>query len=335
MVNAQWVGFTQYYNAPLVLNPAMTSLQKDMYVAANYKSRMNGEIPFETQQVAGIYPIIKRGAQVSHLGGVGLSVMRDNAGSADFGGELNRLSANVSFSYNQKLDRYGAHYATAGLQLGFVQTAIGNINNEIWRSQILWDGTNFMELRPTGVREQQAMFVANAGFFYIYNSKNSRFRSQKNIKIYAGGAFQNINRPNQSFTFDQRFPAPLVTRFHGGTDVDLTTKIEMSLGALYANYSGINQINAGANFSYKTLYKSTSRATTNLIKFTVGGWYRVGDMYTALIGGSFANVNVMFSADINGSPEDYLGSGQQAYELSISYNIVRARRNQKFSSPLF
>lgn len=332
---AQNVGLVQYYNAPLLLNPAMTSLNKDIFVSANYKSRTNGEIPFETQHVAGIYPIIQQGAKSAHIGGVGLSVLRDMAGDANFGSELNRIAVNLSFAYNQKLDLYGAHFLTGGVQLGYTQTSITSIDDDIFRSQIGWDGYNFTFPRPVDITDQQTMFSTNLGVFYIYNSRNSRFRSSKNIKIYSGVSAMNLNRPNQSFTMDQRTPAPLIVRGHGGVDVDLLTYLQMSVGGLLVNYSGVNQYNFGTNFTYKKLFKSTSRATTNLLKFTVGGWYRLGDMYTLLIGGSALNVNVAFSADINANAENYFGRGQQAYELSLSYTIVQAKKNQKFSSPLF
>ncbi|MTI19584.1 type IX secretion system membrane protein PorP/SprF, partial [Fulvivirga sp. RKSG066] len=83
IASAQRPIFSQYYNTGLYLNPALVGEEKDITFQANYRSQWgNIDLPFKTTQASVAYPVVKRGVKPMHVGGLGLSIFRDETGQS-------------------------------------------------------------------------------------------------------------------------------------------------------------------------------------------------------------------------------------------------------------
>src|SRR5690606_31691508 len=80
-LRAQSPVFSQYYASGLYLNPALSGLEKDIFLGMNYRSQWsNLSTPFNTFQFSFIHPLTKPGVRAKHLGGFGASFLNDVAG---------------------------------------------------------------------------------------------------------------------------------------------------------------------------------------------------------------------------------------------------------------
>src|SRR5688572_10408983 len=104
-VHAQAPVFSQYYSSGLYLNPALSGLEKDIYLGMNYRSQWsNVNLPFNTFQFSFIHPLTKPGVHIKHLGGLGASFLYDVAGPNR---EFVTQSVLLSGAYNFHLNHYG------------------------------------------------------------------------------------------------------------------------------------------------------------------------------------------------------------------------------------
>ena len=125
-LEAQDPHFSQYYANPLYLNPAMTGLDADVYFGLNYRSQWKSlDLPFEVAQFSLVYPLMERGSQFKHRGGLGMSVYREMAGEAN---NFKTTSYTISGAYNLFLKADASQMISVGLQGGFISKQI-NFNN--------------------------------------------------------------------------------------------------------------------------------------------------------------------------------------------------------------
>nr|MDQ3393271.1 PorP/SprF family type IX secretion system membrane protein [Bacteroidota bacterium] len=124
--------FSQYYAAPLYLNPALNGLEKDVYFGVNFRSQWKSiDLPYTTSQFSFIYPLYKKGVVYRHLGGLGLSLFNDLAGGH---GGIKTFGFQLSGAYNYSLPYNTNHNISFGAQAGFYQKSI-NFNDLRWGSQ--------------------------------------------------------------------------------------------------------------------------------------------------------------------------------------------------------
>ena len=91
--NAQGMHFSQYYNAPMLLNPANTGLMSDFdyRLGANYRNQWASvPAPYKTFSAYGDFQAFRQQNQTNWLGG-GLAFYNDKAGNGDL--SLTRMEA--------------------------------------------------------------------------------------------------------------------------------------------------------------------------------------------------------------------------------------------------
>src|SRR5690606_9856556 len=124
--------FSQYYASGLYLNPALSGLEKDIFLGMNYRSQWsNLSTPFNTFQFSFIHPLTKPGVRAKHLGGFGASFLNDVAGPNK---EFVTQSVTLAGAYNFHLNRFGNNIISVGLQAGATQQRI-NYDALQWSTQ--------------------------------------------------------------------------------------------------------------------------------------------------------------------------------------------------------
>jgi type IX secretion system PorP/SprF family membrane protein len=190
---AQDPQFSQYYNAPLYLNPAFTGTGEHSRVGGNYRNQWTGNSsPFITYSVFADHNFEPKKI------GLGILLKKDSQAS----GGLTATDASVLGSY--RLDINDELTFRPGLQASFV-TKDANFNNFTFGDQYNNNGL-------TGAASVDYSSNQGVRFSYLDFSAGGLLYSRS---LWIGVAVNHLNRPKQSFNHAD-FPLPPKISVHGG-----------------------------------------------------------------------------------------------------------------------
>jgi type IX secretion system PorP/SprF family membrane protein len=186
---SQDLHFSQWYNAPLLTNPANTGFipDADYRIGANYRNQWSSimTIPYKTFSIWGDAQLFREQIESGWLG-VGGVLLRDVAGS----GSLTSTKAYASIAYHQMIGE--AHLLSFGINGGWANKRI-NSSNLKFPDQ--FDGKFFDNSLPTSVlldNNQTNYFDMQAGLNYAF------FPTQY-FYVNGGVSAMHLNRPRESF----------------------------------------------------------------------------------------------------------------------------------------
>ena len=327
MASAQDIHFSQFYMAPLNLNPALTGLMNcNQRLSANYRNQWASVLrdkAFQTYNVA--YDTRIPVGRNDYIG-IGGTIWGDKAGSLNF--RTNQLTG--SFSYSKKMGGYRkkSHYLVMGADVGLGQRGV-NLQDARWGSQN--DNGVFNGSLPSNENVfQRDNFIfadVSAGllWFTVFDENNN---------FFIGGAYDHINRANQSFTTGKY--VPLFSKFtvHAGGEFEFKDRISLLPGAVVLLQGPYMQINAGTSIRF--LLGSSKRSTEGL---QFGGWARVGNqtdgglLMDAIILSTrfdYNNFSLGFSYDLNTSPLKTASRSNGGFEFALLYKICGAERRNVY-----
>ena len=141
-VNSQDLHYSQFYNAPLSVSPALTgNFHGDKRVTASCRDQGRSvPVPYTTFSVGYDQKIYPKKAKKGFFG-AGLFFNYDKQGDSN----LQLLNLNLALSYTRKLNE--RNLITIGGIIGYANRAF-DPDNLVWDNQ--WDGTQFVASRPTG-----------------------------------------------------------------------------------------------------------------------------------------------------------------------------------------
>lgn len=323
--------FSQYYAAPLYLNPALAGADREISFGINYRSQWNSnDAPYELSQFSFIYPIImQRGAHTKHLGGVGFTAYRDMAGE---GGVFKTFGIGLNGSYRIAVNR--AHTILTGLQAGFAQKRV-DLSHLQWGSQ--YDDFIGFDDRITpsigDISEQTSFPIFEAGIVWHYALQVPSYSTVARWAIFSGFAATNLNQPDESLLKDGTRPLPILMKWHGGLEYRTSRSFKISPSFLFMMQNEHQQYNIGSYFTYTFISDPFSRQPKTF-NIQTGIWKRIKDSYTLMLGGSSRNMSVGFSYDMNTSSMRLHNLGKSAYEISLKYKIDKGKDMRRFSTPL-
>lgn len=309
--------FSQYYNAPLYLNPALIGDEESMLVNLNYRSQWRSlHDPYSTAQASFIYPFyrdINKGA-AGQLGGMGISVFNDIAG---INREFKTTGFSTSFAYNLPLSRQ--NILSFGLQAQLINTRIDPENNQWGQQYQPGVGHNPGEL-PAEYQDfdnSVAFSITPGAFWRYFNDNTSGFIHS----IYSGIAVNHLNHPDVATIDDQTDRLPLLYKYHGGVVFSVSQKVNLSANILTLFQDTKNQSNVGAFISYLLIDQNQGLFSNSIIR--VGGWHRWNDSFilsTEFVTNKF---QVGFSYDWNVTDLNNFQAGVGAYEVSLGFRFNR------------
>ncbi|MEN0007032.1 MAG: PorP/SprF family type IX secretion system membrane protein [Bacteroidota bacterium] len=318
-LHAQDPRFSQFYAAPLQVNPAMIGVYEGKFrVALNYRdlySSILGNQPFRT--IAASFDMRYRVVSGDYVG-FGISALRDDAGIANF----NRTQGQLGVSFMKKLggNRYSTsdQFLVAGAQLGAGQ--IGSDWGKLWFSPqfneedaLIDQSLDNGEGNLTG--NQTDIFLDfNAGLmWYALFDENS--------SIYLGGSLHHINQPDISFF--ENGEAQLDMRWSGmaGGEVPFNDNLSLLPAVLVMGQGQSMSTTAGANFRYR------NREWRELA-LRIGLWGHVSNQLESEMGLDAVVVtavlemerwNLGLSYDITTSALSEANNSRGAFEISLIY----------------
>lgn len=233
---AQDMHFSQFYSAPLHLNPALTGyFPCDWRFGLNYRSQWSGVLPFTTYGVWGDSKL-KKHFFTRDWFGVGGMVYSDNAG----GGLMKNTKFMVNLAYHKGLLRNDMFNTSFGVSMGMVNRS-ADVGSMIFDSQ--WNGNSFSSSVPSG-----ETFGRNSFYYFDLNVGAYLTFKKSKYEAYLGGSLNHLTKPDISFTGSQE-QLGIRSVIHGGGTIH-RKKITIKPQFMYSMQSKAKEFIFGANFIY-------------------------------------------------------------------------------------
>ncbi|MGK7396293.1 MAG: PorP/SprF family type IX secretion system membrane protein [Candidatus Cyclobacteriaceae bacterium M3_2C_046] len=318
-LQAQDPVFSQFYNAPVYLNPALIGDEDNVALNISHRSQWESlHFPYQNSQASFIYPIFNsiHEAPVNHIGGMALSFYNNVAGTNK---NFKTLGGNASFAYNLQLESDNINRISFGMQIGFINKRVDPEGLQ-WGSQYdPFVGWNAAEI-PAEVSQFQDrtyLDITPGIFWRFYNKRRNAFIQS----AYSGIAVSHLNNPNESVLQGQDYNLPLLYKYHGGMIFGLSDRASVSANVLSIVQDRENQTNFGAFLSY--LISNEMNGTFGNVIARIGGWYRRNDAFilsTEFLTNTF---QFGFSYDWNVTSLNNFEPGTGAYEISLGLRFNR------------
>ncbi|QSE96143.1 PorP/SprF family type IX secretion system membrane protein [Fulvivirga lutea] len=293
--------FSQYYAAPLYLNPAFAGTSVGHRFILNYRNQWpNLNNGFVTYAFSYDY-------NLDHLkSGIGALVTVDKAGSA------NLTSTNFNFVYSYKVQLANKWVFTPGLSFGYANRSI-DFDKLVFGDQLDFDSDGQV---PT--TDQSVNSLGNANYFdfgagFLLYSKN----------FWAGVSTAHINQPNRSL-LDEESEVPMKTSVHAGFRIPLYHGLmkrarvsSIAPSFIYKTQGEFDQLDVGLHFLYEPVM--------------IGLWYRgipvqqnvsdniSQDAVVIILGMQLKDFEIGYSYDFTVSELGTISGG--AHEVSLQYRF--------------
>lgn len=299
---SQDLHFSQYFNSPLLVNPANTGFAPDVdwRLGINYRNQWAGVLanPYKTMGAWGDVQLFNNRFENGWMG-LGVSILRDVAGSSN----LSSTKAFVSVAYHQLI---GYKSLLSG---GF---GIGAVNKRIDVSKLTfdnqWNGKFFdVQIPSNEVFTNSSVWYPDfqAGLNYAW------FPSDK-AYVNAGFSAMHLNKPNESFFSNSATDSRLDVRYNFflNGSFKLNDQWIINPNIYVSELAKVNETVFGMNAHYNL----SSDGNTELI----GGLYcRLKDAVIPMIGYKFNDITVTVNYDATSSSLGTYTQTKGAYELSL------------------
>ena len=315
LAHAQDPEFSQYYAAPLYLNPAFAGTSVDHRIIANYRNQWPSiSQAFETYAFSYDYNLSQ------YNSGLGVLVMADKAGSA------NLKSTQFNFQYAYKVSVSDKLMLSSGLNFGVGSRSI-DFNKLVFYQQLDFSqNSDNIPPPPANLNvDGQTYFDFGAGLLAYSRS------------VWLGFSISHLNRPNRTL-LNEESEIPVKTSVHGGVRIplyngvfkrDRTASIAPSF--VYKQQGSFDQLDLGTYFFYEPM--------------VVGLWYRgipieqnaqdnvSHDAVVVVLGFQLQQIEVSYSYDVTVSALGPIAGG--AHEVGVKFKVelatqVKKKRKERF-----
>ncbi len=294
--------FSQYFNAPLLVNPANTGFSPDVdwRVGVNYRNQWANitSNPYKTFNAWGDVQLFNNLLDNGWVG-VGGSILRDVAGS----GGLTSTKAYGSIAYHQMVGLNSL--LSTGFTGGWVNQRV-DLTKLTFDNQ--WNGKFFDVSIPAG----EPFMYNSVGYFDLQAGVNYAYYPSDNAYLNAGFSVMHINRPSESFFSKSMADARLSPRytFFANGSFKLNDQWILNPNVYVSQMAGANETVLGLNAHYNLSGDGTSQV--------IGGvYYRMGDAVIPMAGYQITDISITINYDVSSSSLSAAGKTVGAYELSI------------------
>lgn len=316
---AQDIHFSQFYQAPLQMNPALAgAFSGSQRFHLNYKNQWASiGSPFTTYAGAFDMPI-GRDTWKNAFMGIGAHVYSDKAGDSNMGTLYAALSASGHVNMGD------GHFISTGIQVGYVQRSI-SYDALRWDNQ--FSNGSFDPSLPTGEsawNTKHSFFDMGAGISWTYAKEDAMISSGNALKINAGIAAYHFHGPKQSFR--EFVSDTLHTRWlvHAGAKIGITnTRYAIQPVVRYMMQGKLKEIMAGALIGLHLKEESKYTGAFKDIWVSVGAYYRVGDALIPTLQLDMGPYFLGISYDVNLSDLTVATNGKGGVEIAARYIIMK------------
>jgi len=309
-VNAfsQDLHYSQFYNSPLNLNPALTGIfNGDQRFMASVRDQWRF-VPVPWFTFSGSYDFKIYPENEKEFFGLGFNFNYDRQGDS----RLTLASLNVSGSYSRVLHKN--HVISGGILLGLGNRGF-NLNNLTWDKQ--WDGEFF----NPGAGSGENFDVRGVTFLETAAGVNYRLQKDTRTKLDLGAGFYHLTRPQTNFYNTENQKLPINTTLSAVGSVQLTSALDLQVHALQQLQGSYRETVLGA---LGKIYVSQQRGKETIVQ--VGMGYRTAGSYIPTVGLEYVQWYVGFSYDADSTEiNDVLNTSKGGPEIHVRYIISKVK----------
>ncbi|TAG57430.1 MAG: type IX secretion system membrane protein PorP/SprF [Cytophagales bacterium] len=308
---AQDFNFSQFYNTPIILNPANSGrMDKDVRIGLIHRSAFSTYTNSALMADMNIYNTPLK----TDMMGVGLFVFNDQQGN----GQISNNGFMLSGAAHYSLDEAKKHRLSIGIQIG-MSFATLNLAEAKFASDFDQTTNQFSTSSSNNGSYNNPGLKSNGGLIY-------QLVLNRNLDFTAGVTAYNLIPSKQNFVVKTQSNTPIRFGFQLGMNYMIKNKFQISPAVNFMNQSSTKDLIMGSNFSY---YFINDVKTNKKAAFTVGVWHRLQDAMIVYVGGKYNNFQLGFSYDLTVSslakatgkaPEFGRNTGNGAWEISLFYS---------------
>jgi type IX secretion system PorP/SprF family membrane protein len=298
---AQDPEFSQYYAAPLTLNPAFTGTASDHRFIVNHRNQWpNITQGFVTYALSYDYNLERLNS------GLGLMIMTDKAGTASL------KSTVINFQYAYKVNLNNKWILSSGLNFGMGYRNI-DFSKLVFGDQLEFDSNGQVPSDdPVFSNLQSVSYFDFGGGILAYNRK-----------FWLGFSAWHLNKPNRSLV-DEVAQIPVKTSLHGGVRIPLYNGVfkkdriaAVMPSFVYKQQGRFDQLDLGTYFLYEPV--------------VLGLWYRgipiqqntldnvSHDAVVVILGFQLNKLELSYSYDLTVSELGPISGG--SHEIALKFNV--------------
>lgn len=300
---AQGMHFSQYYNAPMLLNPANTGLMSDQDYRAgvNFRNQWASlPVPYKTFSAYADFQLFRKRNLTNTWLGAGFAFYNDKAGNGDLA--LTRTEAFLAYH----IEIGTTSMLSGGLSGAYVQRSV-DFSKLTFNDQ--WDGMLF----NTTMASNEQPGAVKTNYLDVSAGLNYALYPNENIYIKLGAGVSHINQPKESFygMINQMGIRPT-----GNLDAlfKLSDGLTINPSVYYTNERIASELIYGTLFSIYVA--GDARDGQQVI---LGAYHRYGDAIIATAGLDWAGFRTMISYDITTSKLSPYNGSNGAFELGVRW----------------
>ncbi len=302
---AQGIHFSQFDNAPLLLNPANTAFTNsdDYRAGINYRNQY-ATIPVPFNTVSGFADFtVRRNENNNSWLGLGVQFWNDKAGVGQL--SLNKLQGSLAYHILQ-----GERSSTSfGVAVANVSRSL-NFDNLTYDSQ--WDEFSYNNDLPS--MEQTAL--GKVQYLDVQAGMNFTYNNEDNFFMKLGASVMHLNQAKETFInssnrLGMRPIANLEIVYRTSDNYIFKPSI------YYTSQKKASELVFGFSGNVNLVRGKSRQFNTQTNEWTHGIYYRLGDALILSTGYKFTNTTLTLSYDRTLSKLTQANSGNGAFELSI------------------
>lgn len=310
-VHAQDLHYSQFYNAPLTINPALTGIfNGDQRISVSLRDQWRAvPVPWFTTTVGYDQKVYLGDSETSFLG-LGGFINYDRQGDS----QLTLANLNLSASYNLVINKNNV--ISLGALLGFATRGFDE-SNLTWDKQ--WNGLAFDPTAETG----EDFDLQRVGILESGTGLNYRLQANSKTKVDVGVGAWHLFNPDINFentstrgiaTLPRRYSAYII----GG--LGLSDRLDLQVDGLAQFQNTYREYLIGGYLNY-----GLSQQRGKEVDLRVGVGYRTSQSLYPKVALQFNQLFVAFSYDIDLSEFAQHTSGRGGPEIHLQYIIKHVK----------
>ena len=297
---AQQGHFTQFFNAPLYVNPAEAGSEDNIRVGFNFRRQWPSIVTGFTTRA------INADMMIGKLG-YGLVVSTNDAGQAS----LNRTNALLNVAHHLNLN--SKNRLSAGIQIGLSQYSLNT--SELQFDSQYTSGSGFNSNNASGEN------LGSNSTSFLNTGLGLTFRNKSKWNPTISFSIKNLIEPRVNFVALGNNTALRQLNVFGEINKKISPKVSLIPYLFFAAQSEASYLQSGLRFGYELASKEQLEIGLGLLK---------KDAVLAYVGIPLKNIKFGMSYDLNTSKLSPATNGIGAWEFSISIrfrNKLQDKRN--------
>lgn len=322
----QGIHFSQYYNTPMLLNPANTGLmpENDYRVGINYRKQWAAvPVPYNTFSAYGDLQLFRNRNQTNWLG-LGLAVFNDNAGDGNL--KLVRWEGFAAYHIQMGLTSMisvGLSGSTNQRSVDFAKLTFG----------AQWDGFKFDGTRAT---QEPITGIGQSSYMDVGAGINYAYFPNENVYLKIGAGVAHLNTPTESF---YGMNNQIGMRPTGNADllIRANPRFILNPSVYYSTQRNASELVYGSLFRFAVSQESMSEYTHN-DQLILGAFNRWNESVIGVVGVQWSGVRIMANYDFTISKMNTVNRGYGALEFSLVYEGLyglNSKGRQSYNCPRF